>query len=265
MNEVAVPNPDFEAQKTDYFVQLGVHVQDALKLHKARGLWERDAEGKRDWGNVSEHCLVEAARAREFGQLLGFEEGLIEDLITAAALHDFYKKDEKAIVTKQGLSWEAFEEASHESSEAIREAGFSDRIAWLVGAVGHGSLLDTKEILEETEPTPDQEAFLVMHYIDDYTVGSDWAEPASGVSNFDIRMDKNEANERYRLLNEEGRPFFNGRTTFEIQRQLGHEIEARLVDMINVRSGQHVSPADLPVFIDDQIRTRIASPTQQAA
>ena len=84
-------------KKREYFVRLGLQMREALKLHKKAGLWERK-EGKRDWGNVSEHCLVETARVNVFADKLGLSEDVKKDLATAAALHDSFKKGEKEIV-----------------------------------------------------------------------------------------------------------------------------------------------------------------------
>ncbi len=261
---------DFENQKTRYFVKLGVHLKDALRLHKASGLWDRNQEGEREWGNVSEHCLVEAARAREFGELLGFDKDLVEDMMTAAALHDHYKKVEKAIAEKEGLTWAAYEKAEHQSGEAMLAAGFSDRVVWLAGAVGHNSLATVQHIFDNAEESTlaeaaENDAFLVMHYIDDYTVGSDWAEPTGEVSNFDARVNKNEANEKYRIINEAGREHFDGETTFEVQRRIGHDVESWLADLVGERVGDEIFPEALPIFIDNQIRSRIIQVPPQAA
>jgi len=269
----ASPSPlsqDFDTQKTDYFWKLGVHVKEVMQLHKDQGLWDRTPEGKRDWGNVSEHCLVEAARAREFGALLGFDQDLLEDLITAAALHDVGKRNEVILAKSKGNSWETYEKADDRVRHVLLDADFSPRVVRLAGAVGHGSLQETERVLAKSELTADDVAFLVMHYIDDYTVGSEWAEPGhevdgKKVSNFDARMDNNEANEQYTNLNQEGRAIFDGRTTFETQRELGHAIESRLAEMIGNAAGEIVIPENLPVYIDDQIKHRITEPTVKAA
>ncbi len=262
--------PDFDKQKQEYFWKLGVHLKSAMRSHKDQGLLEKTPEGKRDWGNVTEHCLVEAARAREFGEILGFAPDLAEDMITAAAIHDMFKLNEKKIVSARGLGWDAFEEVNRQLVKVMRESGYSDRVIWFAGAVGHGSLLDTQSIMEQTDLSPDEEAFLVMHYIDDYTVGSDWAEPpkeidGKRISNFDVRMDMNEANERYNKLDQDGRTLFEGRSTFEVQRELGHAVEDRLASMVSERTHTSITPDMLPVFIDDQVRQRITHPLQTAA
>jgi len=106
----------FDGNKTKYFSNLALQTRQALRLHKEAGLWERK-EGKRDWGNVSEHCLVAVARSEIFADKLNLPENLKKDLMIAAALHDFFKKGEKEIVTSEGLSWSSFEKADQESEK----------------------------------------------------------------------------------------------------------------------------------------------------
>lgn len=259
-------NSDKQEQSSDkkrkYFVQLGLQVRGAFKIHKEAGLWERK-EGKRDWGNVSEHCLVEVARAEIFAEKLRLSDNAKSDLNVAAALHDFFKKGEKEIVVANGLTWDSFKEAADESGKRIKEAGFNERIVWLTGSVGHGSLSETEKILNKKALSEDDTAFLVLHYVDDYTLGSDWVKPADAMpdgskkNDFDKRMDYNESNQRYARLNEEGKTRFNGETTFEAQRRIGHLVEERLSAIVSEKSGQLVDVKDLPEIIDAEIKSKI--------
>lgn len=260
----ALPQSDYELQKRRYFANTAVKVKSAFKMHKGEGLWER-VDGKRDWGNVSEHCLVEVARGQIFADLLGFSPDLSRELMLAAGLHDFFKKGEKEIATASGLSWEAFDEAGRKSSEKLQEAGFSPRVVRLSGSVGHTSLSETEDILKKETLTQDDEAYLAMHYIDDYTVNAEWAAPASidsdgkKVNEIDKRIDRNAANERYAKLNEEGRQHFNGETAFQAQGRIGHLVEERLAQVINARNNLSVAPLDLPEYIDGLIKAKISS------
>ena len=250
-------------EKTKYFSRLAVEMREALKLHKRAGLLERNKDGKRDWGNVSEHCLVEVARVDVFGNMLNLPDDLKKDLRTAAALHDFFKKGEKEIVTANGFSWNAFEAASAESMRQMREAGFSERVVRLAHSMGHDSLTETEHILKNESLSQDDIAYLVQHYVDDYTLGSEWATQAEitadkkHVNAFDRRIDSTEPNPRYARLNEEGKARFGGETTFDAQRRIGHAVEERLARLINESGGQSIHPKDLPQFVDEEVRKRI--------
>ncbi len=250
-------------KKREYFIHLGLQVREALKLHKGAGLWERK-EGKRDWGNVSEHCLVEVARVSVLADELELPDDIKSDLKIAAALHDFFKKGEKEIVTAEGLTWDSFERASEESSRQMKEAGFSERIIRLANSVGHGSLIETENILNQENLSPEDIAYLILHYVDDYTIGSEWAKEAEvlddkNINDLDRRIEKNKANPRYSQLDEEGRERFQGETTFEAQERIGHVVEKRLSSLLNERNRELSSPKELPQYIDQKIDNKIES------
>jgi hypothetical protein len=252
----------FEKAKTKFFAALGLKVKNAFQMHKEMGLWKR-VEGKRVWENVSEHCLVETARAEVFSQLLGLSDGLGKDLRLAAALHDFFKKDEVEIV-KSSPTWEKFDQADRQEREIIRGAGFSDRVEKLVSCVGSSALLEIQELQKLPEFSEDDLACLVMEYLDDYTFNGEWANPVVAkdgqkLNEVDRRVDKNEANPMYQLLNEEGKGYFGGETTFQAQRRIAHRSEEILAREINQRNSLEIDPKDLPQFIDEKIKQKILS------
>jgi hypothetical protein len=259
-----IPNlpEQFDDKKKAFFRHLGFSVREALKLHKEAGLWAKK-EGKRNWGNVSEHCLVEVARADVLADKLNLPEDIKRDLIIAAALHDFFKKGEQKIVSAEGLTWASFEKASQESTRQMRETGFNERTIHLANSVGHGSLLETENVLNKDSLSPEDIAYLVLHYVDDYSIGSNWANPnelssdGNQINDLDRRMNKNEANERYAQLNQKGKKYFNGATTFGMQRRIGHLIEERLATLIAERTGQVIDVKNLPQLVDAAIKTKI--------
>lgn len=249
-------------KKREYFFKLGLQVREALKLHRANGLWER-VGGERDWGNVSEHCLVEAARARAFADKFGFAEKTRDDLVMAAALHDFHKKQQKLITQANGLSLDSFLLAEGEEDRLVKEAGFNDNVIRYLKSLGDNAMKGVELVVNQAELTEEDLAFLAMHYIDDYTINSDWALPAeinqqgNKVNNLDRRVDKNEANLQYQKLNEDSRRLYGGETGYQVQRRLGHAVEARLAKALAEKSGQKIDPLDLPEIIDEQIKKRI--------
>lgn len=245
----------FERKKQKYFTRLGFSVREAFKLHKDAGLWDRvEGSSKRDWGNVSEHCLVEVARAGVLADMLGLSEKAKRDLKIAAAMHDFFKKGEKEVATAGGLNWKSFEKASEDATRVMQDSGVSPAVVRLVNSVGHGSLKETERVLEKPELGDDDLAFLVMHYVDDYTVGSKWVGEGDIL---DERMAANTSNERYTVLNEEGMEHFNGETAYEAQGRIGHAVQERLTQEIFTRSGISIPPLELPMFVDNRIRKDI--------
>lgn len=246
-------------QKREYFIGLGLEMRSALKLHKAVGLWDRALEGKRDWGNVSEHCLVEAARAEVFADLLGFPHDLKKDLKIAAALHDYFKKREKQIAREGDNTENAFAKAEAESLRLLTEAGFSKRVIYLASSTGsvESIKIETPRLLGKPQLSEDEIAYLVLHYIDDYTIGNDWVMPVEAlpdgriVNAFDRRM--NDLDIRYPELKAEGFTDF--------QRNIGHQVEGKLAKLIQKRTGREIDPKLLPELIDLKIKNRITSTT----
>ncbi len=258
----------FDQKKTHFFSDLASSLKSIFQIHKRESLWEKTPEGKRDWGNVSEHCLVEAARAREFAELLGFSPDQTRLLLEAAAVHDFHKKFETVHTKQHGKVWDSFGYSDEVGEEKLRQVGFSDELIEIAGSVGHGSFLDMDEIVTRKNNLSDQDILrLIMHYLDDYTTGAEWTEAAfqddSGQwrNDLDKRIAKNHANKNYETLNEEGRQKFDGQLTFDMQLKVGKQIEQILARLIEERSGQKVAPYDIPFVIDQKIRQKIEAIT----
>lgn len=258
-----LPEKSFEEKKREFFIKLGLSVREALKMHKKADLW---GEGKEDWRRVSKHCLAETARAVVFSDLLKFPEDLKKDLITATVLHDFYKKQEIAKADEKGLNWQSMEQADKEAEDLLRKNGFSDRIIKLVGSVGSVSLLETGRTLSKDQLSQEDIACLIVHYLDDISIESNWVEPAEVIEGrgkiniLDKRMDRSDVNPEYAPINEAGIKIFGGKRTFQQQRDIGHMVEERLTAILG-KSGetQIDDPKDLPYLIDEKIKEKIST------
>jgi len=251
-----------EAKKTEYFSRLARKFYSAFVLHQTQGkLWDRTDEGKRSWGNVSEHCLVEVARAGVLSDLLKFSPEAKENFMYAAALHDLSKRREKELpVSEGGISWEEYEtEVSQWSEGRIVMSGFSQEIADLSEAVGHGSLPKIEKMLEHPENLSESDiTYLAMHYVDAYTRGSEWVTPYDGVtSELDLRAKKNKDNKTLARLQEDGKKVFNGRNYNDVMVDAVHKIEILFSRLIRERKNLAIEPARIPEFIDEQIGFQI--------
>ncbi|MDO8557227.1 MAG: hypothetical protein Q7R98_02075 [Candidatus Jorgensenbacteria bacterium] len=240
-----------------------------LLLHKdPGGLWEPDGK-KGDWRNVTEHCLMVAARADMLGRFLNLPKDVQEGLDSAAMLHDFYKRREIEMM-KNGtiaggdglvIAWTA----GKESEKILRRAGFSELVISLVGCVGGFPqiILRMKEILDAPDLKPEDVAHLALHYIDGYTNGSSLAEPAVEegdkiINDVDRRNKKNA--ERYSELAKQSppeykdHPFFGKMTLFEAQAAMSHLIEVRITEILHDNGGRSIkSQLHLPEYIDECI------------
>jgi hypothetical protein len=147
----------------------------------------------------------------------------------------------------------------------MQASGLSGRTVKIAASLGHETVPEMRALLEKPEPLGDEDlACLILHYIDDYTIQSDWAAPATTedghpVNDLDKRIDNNEANPRYAVLKQEGKADFDGQTSYEAQRQTGHDIQERLATLLSMRLVTLIRPVDLPSFIDDRIREKITA------
>lgn len=257
-----VPNREeesFKKRKTRFFAKVGLGVRDALRVHKEAGLLNWDEELNRSWRNVSEHCLVETARAEVLADKLGFPEDLKKDLMIAAALHDSFKKQEIKLLTAKGMTWDTIMEAEEKGNEFLKREVPSDRIVRIAGFTGFDSS-DKKEILEKGNFSQEDLACLVLGYIDAYTHGSEWTEPSRAVKEgkivnaLDRRVDSLKV--RYGRLDEDSKRYFGGESVLDIYRETGHLVEKKITEILNQR-GNNVAPEDLPCLIDQEIETKI--------
>jgi hypothetical protein len=248
------------------------HLAPLLALHEGPGkLWEKDETG-RDWSNVTDHCLLEAARVDVFARLLRLSAGVREDLVAAAGAHDFYKKFEiaatRADLASGGTGRAGYLRAERESEAHLRAAGLSDRVIRLIHSVGGEpeNVLETERIADLAAPSEEEIAYLIMRYVDDYTRGSAWVAPADEnlQNEIDRRADQNRANPDYRRMDEEGRSFyegtsFAGMSRFEAQAAAAHLAEAKLAELLRIRAGLEMEARRVPEAIDTILRT-VATP-----
>ena len=255
---------EFKNNKRNFFINLGLRARENLKMHKEAGLWQRN-EGKRDWGNVSEHCLVEAARAEIFAEKLGLSQSKKRDLVSGAILHDFDKRRQIELFNEEGITWSNYQKSEEDAQKLLERAGFNKQIIRLVGSIGLISLEDIEKVLSKEKLSQEDITVLVLHYIDDYTSGSDWAKPSEinqeGKKINDVNKRMGKVGERYKELGKEGVKFFGFKdnSIFDAEIRIGHVIEKRLAEMINQKNNSNIEPEDLPEFIDNEIRNKIES------
>lgn len=255
-----IPSSNFEAKKVQYFAKLGFQTREALKQHKIAGLWGTD------WENVTKHCLVQVARGSELADALRLSTQIKKELMLAAQLHDVNKKDEitaaRAAYEKKASVWEAFEQATQHKNAQLRVAGFSDAVIRLANAAPYGSIPEAELLLNKEELEENDIAFLILHYIDDISIGDDWVKPAAEEDNktinqLDRRLRPPPTSTMHAQLNEEGRIHFAGQTVWEAAYNVGRKIEERLAKMVSQEVGREINPRALPEFIDQKIKASI--------
>lgn len=259
-----------------FWVRESLGVLSAMRMHRVSGQIEKDPETRnRPWGNVTEHCLVEAARVEVLGRWIGLPPSIITEVKVGAVLHDFSKKQE-IIVTKEantsGASLLSVLEAEHaKSGHLLKEAGFSDKIVRLSGSAGGlvPQLVESQRILDKPILSDDDWAYLLVHYIDDCSIGSDWVklstveEGGERINIIDFRARGNKANPTYEKVSQEATqqlqeyPEFEGMSNIDASSFVSHQIERRLAERIYEKTGELVDPYLIPELIDQKIREAI--------
>jgi hypothetical protein len=268
----------YKGVRKQYFVAIMRRHPDVWHVHKQNRQFQliHGVIARR----AVQHCAVQAARGRVFGRLLRLSLRMREVLEKAAFLHDSYKAEEIRYLRAHGKSWDAYDQVQQRGARESWEITglFSQAVMDVAGSVAHESLAAMCLICEQAQNhgldslSELQIAMLAMHYLDDIAVNDDWAQPAADGRNvIDIRTANNAANPDYRILNEEGRTrlreqaaalglthlFTEGRTTYEQQCIVGHDVEALLARIIMDRRDVIFEPYDLPVILDNVIREEL--------
>lgn len=267
---MAEGSPEKTPEKTRFFSSLA-----ARNLSSARMLWAGEVLGKNRggldiWRNVSKHCLVQTAGCEILGRELGLPEQSIRYLGLAAMGHDWDKKYQSQglkrineqiangeISEEEGgrVKYDFFEESEIHNVSGMQELGIPAEIVKIVSADGHPALprmMSPDASIEEK----------VLHYVGSIT-------DESNIVPLDQRIDNLERNERYRMMNEYGRqvPWTGGRTLYEVQREVGHQIEKGLVQRLIDRgtlsdewkTRLEANPEDLPFYIKAKVEEQYAA------
>lgn len=266
-------NGSSEISQPKYWQRVGLRVREAWKMHQVSG---QLAKGPDSWRNVPQHTLVQVARDGILGRWIGLPDSVISDAEMGSALHDYNKKQEITAIreaNKTSVSPLAALRAEHERSEQLlRNAGFSEKVIRFAGSVGGDTpqLLEVQRILDQETISDEDWAFLIVHYIDDCSIGSDWVKPSEAgnsgrrINIIDYRERENRANPTYEKLGQEVTqelskyPEFQGMSGLEVWSMISHRIEQRLAERIYEKRGETIERHLIPELVDKKIREEIA-------
>lgn len=113
-------------------------------------------------------------------------------------------------------------------------------------------------------------AYLICHYADDLSIGSNWVTPSridergTRVNIIDDRAEGNKAKPEYTTISQEigqelgqGDPMFVRMDTHDAMALVSHMIERRLTEIIRQKTGEVIDPLCLPELVDQKIREAI--------
>jgi hypothetical protein len=262
--------PDIpEKQKRAYWGSVGLRARDAMQMHKLTGQLEK---GDDSWRNVSEHCLVQVARSEILAEMLGLPEYLVQNMRVGAMLHDFDKKNEMRVIRAARGSEESPLKAARTrhliDDMWLEDNGYNKTVRELAGAAGVDApqLVKAQQILDGGEISDEDLAWLVIHYVDNCSIGSDWILPShEGRNIIDFRMKENAKKPDYEKISQEitqepsYREHFGETDLYVTGAQVSHEIEQRFAQIIQERRGETVEPLSIPEIVDQRIKEGIAS------
>lgn len=165
-----------------------------------------------DWSNVYQHCRLEGEIAEYLAKELKLSEQDTYDLVSAAILHDWFKRVER---TTENYDTE-------HSYKGLQALGISDRVCDIAHSVGHTTLSwieNSTDLLRK-----------VMHFIDD--ICSNIA-----ITPIRERVETMRETGRYVKLEEEFRSQLEGRSFFDVQIEVGERIQNELEQIMGITQG----------------------------
>jgi hypothetical protein len=182
-----------------------------------------------DWANVARHCLIQAAAAEVMADLLGIDEQAKRRLVSTAAAHDWKKRLERQ---PEDFSLE----------ERDRATSFLE-IANLDAALMAAT---TPPFLLQADAGRATFLQLLQFYIDDIAQNDE-------IVPIDTRIDEAERrnpNPDPTISEQLGRPYW------EVERQLGHQVERMLFEILRARRVDVQRASDIPALVMAEIRRR---------
>ena len=267
--EMEAENITQDSKATRFWASVGLKVKEGFKMHQKSG---QLAKGPDSWRNVTKHCLVQVARTETLGRWLGLSGTLIDEMKLGAFLHDFDKKQEMIAirqVNRTGASPLAAARAEYQKGEdLLRNAGFSSSVRRLASSAGGDApqLIETQRILDKEGLSDEDMAYLIAHYVDDCSIGSDWVKPSKAEEDGNIieyRAKGNKANPIHERISQEitaelsRYPEFGGMNNVDAASLVSHQIEQRLAQRIKERTGEDIDPLTIPELVDQKIREAI--------
>lgn len=231
MKEIIQGRENFEQKRRKFFADFAMKHFGNFRLHKEFNVLQKQG----GWRKVSEHCLAESVAADTLAAELNLSVKERQAMVTAALLHDFYKRRELEAEKQSGAK--GMEQEMEHARVILEERGLSQDVIRLIDAVEHTAL----ERIARDPKTSFTEK--LMHYLDTVTMESDIVSPGERIDYFE---------RRYHDIGEQGREIFNGKSYWEVEREVCRAIEQEIAQRLGLSK-----PEDVPGFIREKITERI--------
>jgi HD superfamily phosphodiesterase len=216
------------SSRTKYFSSFALSHMPEMRLLRLGGILGR---GNKEWRNVAEHCLTEAVAADVLAEHLSADRST---LVSAALLHDWYKRQEVEAMKVSGAK-SGHVVTLEEDKRVLGERGVNERVI----SVAHSNIPETADHRELAARSLEEK---ILHFVDVITSGSDFLS-------VDERFDVLELKPRNVEFSESFRERF-GKSLYELQRELGHIEQEEFEKKLGLSSGSLIT------FIKNKIEER---------
>jgi HD superfamily phosphodiesterase len=219
-----------ELAKTRYFSDFALRHFNEMKILQKGGILGKE---NKDWRNISEHCLTEAVGADILAEYLG---GNRDKVVSAALIHDWYKRKEVERMKKEGGAL-GYSQAAEEDVSLLRQLGVSEEIIKLAHAnipeSSNQEYLNNRSLEEK-----------IVHYIDMITSGSQFIDYVERLRIVRGKKHNIEFSESFRER-------YGGKSLLELQEELARIEEREFEDKLGLDRGELIR------FIKEKLEERI--------
>ncbi len=214
--------------------ELYSHWDEMRLLFRGGKLWKKDK-----WRNADEHQITQLFGAKILGELMGLSEDERIKFEKVALVHDWRKRLDKWEKNKESNPNEFTQEDIERAEVILRRVNPDEK---LMAATG-------PDFLEKVLYGEVSVVELLQFYLDDITKGNE-------IVRFDERID--EVSKRKGNLNDsvELTERLGGRKYWNVEREVGHEVEKMIFNRLIERGIEIDSPEEIPALIRSRMGER---------
>jgi hypothetical protein len=256
-NQPSLSAIEFQLAKTNYFSQFAMNYAAMFRPHYRSGDTLAKTFGDKAspdiWRNVAQHCLVEAAVADVLAEELQLPADERRTIVSAAILHDWYKKREKeqiAQATTAGTySSNTLKEIEVRGDAELREKfGIDPTIIEL-----------THSNVAPTPAGPETLAKKILWYVDHIVSNTDVVPIEDRIADAERGWDGTVEDPNRAAFNgamsDRYKEKYGGRSLYDVQREIGQRLNGELSERIGFAG----KPEDLPLYLKAKLEARFTA------
>ncbi len=232
-------SPPVEMAKTKYFSNFASKHMPEMRILQKGGILGKEGENP-DWRNISEHCLTEAVAADILAESLQADR---KKLVTAALIHDWYKRREVETMKQMGGGL-GYRETAAEDERLLTEYNVPPEVI----SLAHANIPSSSDSKQLGKRTIEEK---IMHYIDLTTSGTDFIEVETRIEQVSKKSHNIEFSESFREQ-------YEGKSLFEVQ------LEVTKSEQAEFENALQLEPGTLIEYIKNKLEERINNPADES-